>query len=377
MTKTDDVKNGDTIDGLPASGWLTAIVDSSDDAIVSKNLSGTIMSWNKGAERLFGYTAEEAIGRHISLIIPDNRIQEEDMILGRIRSGRRVEQFETVRVRKDGKLVDVSLAISPVKDVSGRVVGASKIARDVSRRKQYEEQLRAFAEELESKVQARTLQLRELSARLLEAQDEERRRIARDLHDSAGQMIAALSLSLAIITQHSGGNIELAQAAEQCEELVRGLSKEIRTLSYLLHPPLLDEAGLSGAVAVYVQGVVERSGLKIDLNVREDFGRLPEDLETAIFRIVQEALTNIHRHSGSKTAQIQLDRQGDRIALTIEDQGVGMPAEKLAEIQAQGSGVGIAGMRERVRHLHGEMTIQSDHNGTKVSVNLPVVASDI
>src|SRR5579862_9653173 len=134
------------------------------------------------------------------------------MILRRIRAGMRVEQFETVRARKDGTLVDVSLTISPVKDVSGRVVGASKIARDISDRKQYEEQLRALAEELESKVQSRTLQLRELSARLLEAQDEERRRIARDLHDSVGQVVTALSLSLAVITQHSNDGIDLAPA---------------------------------------------------------------------------------------------------------------------------------------------------------------------
>ena len=360
------------VDALPPSGWLTALVDSSADAIISKNLSGTIMSWNKGAEQLFRYTAEEAIGRHISLIIPDDRMQEEEMILRRIRAGMRVEQFETVRARKDGTLVDVSLTISPVKDVSGRVVGASKIARDISDRKQYEEQLRALAEELESKVQSRTLQLRELSARLLEAQDEERRRIARDLHDSVGQVVAALSLSLAVITQHSNDGIDLAPAVKQCEELVRELSKEIRTVSYLLHPPLLDEVGLSGAIAFYVQGLAERSGLKIELNIREDFGRLPKDLETAIFRIMQEALTNIYRHSGSKTAEIQLERQGERVALTIEDQGVGMPAEKLAEIQAQGSGVGIAGMRERVHHLNGVMTIQSDQKGTKVSVSLPI-----
>ena len=377
-----------------AAGLLAAIVDSSDDAIVSKNLDGIIMSWNPGAERIFGYTAEEAVGQHISLIIPPDRRNEETMIMERLKRGERVDHFETVRMRKDGTSLDVSLTISPLKDRHGRVVGASKVGRDITERKvaqeelrSSEERLRNLANGLENQVRVRTHQLeqrnaevldqseqlRELSSRLMRTQDDERRRIARDLHDSAGQVVTALGLQLASITQHSL-KPQVRKAAQESLELVRQLSKEIRTVSYLLHPPLLDEIGLSGAIRWFIEGLAERSGLKIELLIPKDFGRLPDDLEVAVFRIVQECLTNIHRHSGSETATIRLSNNGNNISLEIQDEGKGIPAEKLTEIQAQRSGVGIAGMRERVRHLKGVMNVQSNSKGTKISVTIPITA---
>ena len=189
-----------------AIGLLAAIVDSSDDAIVSKTLDGVITSWNAGAERLFGYTASEAVGQHISLIIPVDRRDEETVIIERIKRGERIEHFDTVRIRKDKTLLDISLTISPVRDASGKIVGASKIARDITQRKQIErslreseERYRTLADALDTQVQFRTQELerrnselRDLSGRLLESQDVERRHIARELHDSAGQTLAAL-----------------------------------------------------------------------------------------------------------------------------------------------------------------------------------------
>jgi PAS domain S-box-containing protein len=374
-----------------ATGMLAAIVDSSDDAIISKNLDGTITTWNKSAERIFGYTAEEAIGRQITMIIPPDRMDEERTILERLRRGERVDHFETVRVRRDGTPLDISLTISPVKDGDGRIVGASKVGRDFTERKRAQEELRASEERLrvlaiglENKVRVRTHQLeqrneevlqqseqlRELSSRLLQTQDDERRRIARDLHDSAGQVVTALGMHLASITQRAL-KPEVRKAAQESLEMVRELSKEIRTVSYLLHPPLLEENGLSGAIQWYIQGLTERSDLKIDLHIPKDFGRLSDDTEVAVFRIVQECLTNIHRHSGSKTATIRLSNDGTDVSLEIQDEGKGIPAEKLAGIQTQRSGVGIAGIRERVRHLNGVMNIQSNSKGTKVSVTIP------
>jgi len=221
-------------------------------------------------------------------------------------------------------------------------------------------------------VLEQTDELRELSRRLQQTQDEERRRIARDLHDSAGQIITALGMSLASITRRAGSNAEISKTAEEGHEMVRQLSKEIRTLSYLLHPPLLDETGLSDAIQWYMQGLAERSGLKIELDIPKNFGRLPEDMEVAIFRIVQECLTNIHRHSGSKTAAIRLSLNAGNVYMEIQDDGTGMSAEKLAALRTQHSGVGITGMRERVRHLKGAMDIQSNPKGTKISVTFPV-----
>ncbi len=368
-----------------AIGLLAAIVDSSDDAIVSKMLDGTITSWNASAERLFGYIESEAVGQHISLIIPVDRRDEETVIIERISRGERIEHFDTVRIRKDGKLLDISLTISPIRDANGRVVGASKIARDITERKQIEralreseERYRTLADALDTQVKFRTQELerrnselRELSGRLLQSQDMERRHIARELHDSAGQTLAALGMKLAQLAQDAKNNpARLAKDIEDAEGLVQHLTQEIRTTSYLLHPPLLDEVGLASALSWYVQGLKERSGLDVDLRIPENFERLPDDTELVIFRIVQESLTNVHRHSRSKTASIRVGREGDKIIVEVQDQGRGMSPEKLAEIQSQGSGVGISGMRERLRHFNGELLVESNGTGTKIFATL-------
>jgi PAS domain S-box-containing protein len=390
-TQEDDRKQN-----MRASNLLAAIVDSSDDAILTKNLDGIITSWNKGAERLFGYRGEEAVGKHIFLIIPEDLRNEEAEIIRRLKRGERVDHFETKRLRKDGVLIDLSLTISPVKDSMGNIVGASKVARDIGESKrieralrQSEEKLRTLADGLEIQVRARTIeleqrnsdileqaeQLRELSNRLLTTQEDERRHIARELHDSAGQIIAALGMNLASLNQYAGKNPVLAKSLEDTQNLVQQLNREIRTTSYLLHPPLLDENGLSQAIQWYMQGLKERSGLDIKMFVPDDFGRLPADLELAVFRIVQESLTNIHRHSGSKTGTIRLSRDADGIAVEIRDYGKGLSPEKLAQIRTHRTGIGLTGMRERVRHYHGQMDFQSNGNGTTISVNFPVTVT--
>jgi PAS domain S-box-containing protein len=370
-----------------AIGLLAAIVDSSDDAIVSKTLEGIITSWNTAAERLFGYTASEAVGQHISLIIPVDRRDEETFIIERIKRGERIEHFDTVRVHKDKATLDVALTISPVRDASGKIVGASKIARDITQRKRIERELReneeryrTLAGALETQVQFRTQELerrnsdlRDLSGRLLESQDVERRHIARELHDSAGQTLAALGMQLARISEDAKGNpAQLAKDVQEAEELVQHLSQEIRTTSYLLHPPLLDENGISSALSWYVQGLSERSSLAIDLKVPDNLGRLPSEMELLIFRLVQECLTNIHRHSGSRTAVIRIERKDGNVYVEVQDQGRGMSPERLTEIQSQGTGLGIRGMRERVRHFCGDLAIESNGSGTKVYATLPL-----
>jgi PAS domain S-box-containing protein len=379
------------------NNWLASIVDSSDDPIISKNLDGTITSWNQAAERVMGYSAAEAIGRHIMLIIPDERHSEEAGILDRIKRGESVEHFETVRRRKDGSLVDLSLTISPVKDSSGRVVGASKIARDITVTKslervtrENEDQLRALAASLEDQVRARTTelversvemeqqaeQLRALSTQLLASQDDERRRIARELHDSAGQIIAALGMNLAGVETHAKFNPPLSSALEDTQDLLRQLNREIRTTSYLLHPPLLDETGLPGALHWYIDGIKKRSGLDVELLVAENFERLPADVELTLFRIVQESLTNIHRHSGSERATIRITRDAGSVQLEVQDYGKGMPSESAPASGVRPRiGVGMMGMRERVRHIGGKMTVESGPKGTTVCVKLPVPAT--
>ena len=346
---------------------LAAIVESSDDAIVSKNLNGIITSWNAGAEHIFGFTAGEAIGQSITIIIPPELRDEEREILRRLRSGERVEHFETIRQTKHGMRRHVSLTISPVRDAQGRIVGASKIARDITDRKQIELVLKEA----------------ELSGRLLQLQDEERRRVARELHDGVGQLLAALGMNVAAIAQEKA---KLSAAAARCVDengaLVEQALTEIRTLSHLLHPPFLDEVGLVSALEEYVDGFGKRSNLCVTLDLPAKMRRLPREYEICLFRIVQECLTNIHRHSGSATAQIRLSRIPGEIHLDVADQGRGIDPETQVKFFAgKGTGVGLQGMRERVRKLGGALQIQSNGNGTSVLVILPlqdqaVVASD-
>ncbi|MGB7131824.1 MAG: PAS domain S-box protein, partial [Candidatus Sulfotelmatobacter sp.] len=377
-----------------ATALLAAIVDSSDDAIVSKNLDGVITSWNKGAERLFGYTAAEATGKHITLIIPEDRREEEVGILRKLRNGQRIDHFETVRKHKDGTLLDISVTISPVKDESGRIIGASKVARDIGHRKRAEadlrrseEQLRKLSETLDAEVRARTReledrnteislqaeQLRELSWRVARAQEEERRHVARELHDSAGQTLTVLSINAAqLVDEAEGSAPDLAKRGRELQALIQQLHREVRTASYLLHPPLLDEAGLASALNWYVQGLTERSGLSITLDIPNNFGRLSGDMELVIFRLVQECLTNIHRHSGSKTAAIRVLNDGENVRVQVTDEGIGIPPELLAKVQTGGSGVGIRGMQERLRQFRGAMEIVSNGSGTSVIARIPV-----
>jgi PAS domain S-box-containing protein len=483
---------------------LAAVVQSSDDAIVTKDLNGIITSWNTSAQRIFGYTEEEVLGKPITILIPPELQSEEKEILSRLKSGQRIEHFETVRFAKGGERVLVSLTVSPVKDASGKIVAASKVARDITRTKQVEDALReseqrmrfclqaahvgtwewdmqtgdvhwsenmeeihgqqagSFSrtfedflrgvreedrqrvqqaiqqalhgdgkyhveyrqikadgtlawmeahgkviydssnlpqsmmgvcrdiserklseaalkeahEQLEARVRERTSELnraqerlRMLSVRLLRSQDDERRRIARELHDTAGQLLVALTLTLVPVEEAlRRNNPELAKQITASLGLVDELSRDLRTMSHLLHPPLLDEAGLHSAVRWYVEGFAERSKIRVDLQLDPEVGRLPGELETAVFRIVQECLTNIHRHSESNSASIAITRDVNHIKLEIRDRGKGMP------VPTPRAGIGIQGMRERARQMGGALEIHSSDDGTRVTATFSVDA---
>lgn len=361
-----------------STALLAAIVDSSDDAIVSKTLDGIITSWNKSAQQMFGYTADEAVGKHVTLIIPRDRWDEEADIISRLRRGERVDHFQTIRRRKDGSLVDVSLTISPVKDSSGHIIGASKVARDITAQvratealRDSKEEFRRLSQSLDSQVRSRTRELQELSWQIMRARDEERRHIARELHDSAGQSLAVLAMEIDQLLQKASSRHELIPDIEQIRETVRQLHSEIRTTSYLLHPPLLDESGLQAAVSWYAAGLTERTGVPIDVDISDALGRLPRDLELVLFRFVQEGLTNIHRHASAKRAWIVISRSESQVTAAVRDDGTGMSPNRLNQVRSGGSGVGIRGMRERIRQFQGSMQIDSDPTGTRVAVAIP------
>ena len=250
-----------------------------------------------------------------------------------------------------------------------------------------EGRFRSLSQTLEQEVQARTQELeeknadlerqsellRELSHDLFRTQDEERRHIARELHDSAGQLLAALGMSLdQAVREAERAAPTVAKRLEEVLGMVQRLNREIRTTSYLLHPPLLDEGGLSIALRLYSEGLNERSEIAVALDIPEDFERLASNLELTIFRVVQECVTNIHRHSGSKTAFIRVSRDSENIRAEIKDEGRGIPPERLAVIQSGISGLGVRGMRERLREFGGALNIESDGSGTRVLITIPV-----
>ncbi len=295
--------------------------------------------------------------------------------------------------RKDGIYRWHLSRAQAMRDAEGNVLLWIGSNTDIDDQKRTEEtlheneaRLRTLADTLETQVRVRTKeleqrntevlrqseQLRELSHRLIQTQDQERRHIARELHDSAGQVLTALGMNLARVVEHAKRNApDLAKEAEESQQLVQQLSQEIRTTSYLLHPPLLDEMGLPEALRWYIQGLKERSRLDITLTIADDFGRLSDEMELVIFRLVQECLTNVHRHSGSKKATLRITRETESVSLEVKDEGNGISPQRLREIQSEGSGLGIRGMRERVRRLYGNMNVESN-GGTIVSFRFPV-----
>jgi signal transduction histidine kinase len=239
-----------------------------------------------------------------------------------------------------------------------------------------EEELRQSRAELESLVERRTSTLRQLSLRLLQTQDNERRRIARELHDGIGQYLASLKMNLDQL-QHCDGAKERTDLFSECLQTVERCTTDTRTMSYLLHPPLLDEVGFASAAQWYVDGFAQRSGIQTKLNLPPQLNRLAALVELTLFRILQESLTNVHRHSSSSVVEIQLTVDAEKVALTVTDFGKGMPDGALRKFRGSGTnmGVGLSGMRERLADLDGRLDIRSDASGTTVLATIPLRAA--
>lgn len=335
---------------------FAAIVESSSDAIMSVDAKRRILSWNVGAQRVFGYTAEEAIGQDVSILAPPERREELKEIWKIVRNGEAVVNFETVRVRKDGTLIDVSLTISPIKDASGAVVATSAIVRDITEHKREKEERE------------------ELLRRLVTAQEEERHRIARELHDQMGQYLAALMIGLKLLgnslESHPSANSNIAQL----QELTLSFSQEMRRLALELRPSALDDLGLQTALINYLDEWSERYKIKIDFHSNGlNKQRLPLEIETTLYRVIQEALTNIQKHSQARRVSIILENRKGRVMAVLEDNGVGFDVEAALNAPAAERRLGLRGMRERVEAVGGTFEIESTPDvGTTIVARIPV-----
>lgn len=374
---------------------LAAIVESSDDAIISKTLDGVITSWNRGAEKLFGFTAAEAVGQHIFLIIPEDRHAEEAIVLAALRRGEKIDHFETVRVTKDGRRVPISLTVSPLEDPHGNIIGASKVARDITDRMRAEEALKHAHDALEERVRERTAELSainealrfeiarrhrteqerlQLLTRLVLAQEDERRRIARELHDQLGQQLTALRLTLEMLTSQSVAGSEFRVQVETLQQLARQLDEDVAFRVWELRPTALEELGLRAALTNYLHRWSAHFGIPARLHATQSRDEpLTAELETMLYRLAQEALNNVAKHARADRVDVVLERSSENVSLIIEDNGVGFDSS-----QTSGAGLGLIGMRERASLAGADLQIESTPGrGTTVFVRIPTAARAI
>ena len=457
---------------------FAALVESSDDAIIGKTIGGIITTWNKGAEQLYGYQAEEVIGIPISLLAPPEFSGDFHEIRAKLWRGETVKNYETVRQRKDGVRINVSLTVSPVKDLEGRVVGSSAIAHDISERKRQEAALReseerfrlmadsapaliwmtgtdklctffnqgwlrftgrsmeqelgegwtagvhtddlercldTYSEAFDARVdfemeyrlrrfdgdyrwildcgvprfgsdgtfcgyigscvditerKLSEMSLRELSGRLIQAQEEERARIARELHDDISQRMALLSVDLERFEQGmSDLSSEAREQLHNMSELASEVASDLHNLSRQLHPARLDLLGLVAAVGHYCREVSKKQDLRVEFVHRDVGAHIPKDVSLCLFRIVQETLQNVVKHGRTLEAKVEMSGHKDGIDLCISDTGAGF---NLKSAEARG-GLGLISMRERLRLIGGRLTLESAPlHGTRISVHVPL-----
>ena len=329
-----------------------------DYAIFLLTPAGEVATWNPGAQRIKGFKPEEIIGKHFRTFYPkeaqDAHIPEEELKVAAA-TGR--FEDEGWRIRNDGSRFWASVIITAIHSPQGELLGYGKVTRDLTERKRSEERLR------------------ELSHSLLKLQDQERGRLGRELHDTVGQFLAAAKMSIdGLASDPPADPADLSTQLTDCAHNIERALREVRTISYLLYPPMLEEMGLASAMRWHLEGFSKRSGIAVERHI-EELGRLSTDVELALFRIFQESLTNLHRHSGSKSAEVHLGRGDHQVFLKIKDQGKGLPPH-LANSDASlaSAGVGIRGMHERMRQVGGTLSLSSDPSGTTVRACVPLAA---
>lgn len=342
-------------------------VDSVQDyAIFMLDPEGNVLTWNAGAQRIKGYNASEIVGRNFSCFYTPEDIQlgKPQQLLHEAVGKGRVE-YEGWRVRKNGSRFWANVVLTAVRDLDGTLLGFGKVTRDLTERMRAQRALQESNEKLGQSERS----LRELSLYLLRAQDEERRLIGREMHDSLGQILSVLKMKIDAATASEGN---LSSQLSECSELVEKAVKEVRTVSYLLYPPMLEEMGLGSAIPWYLEGFSKRSGINVSHDIPENFGRLHRDVELALFRVLQEGLTNVHKHSGSSTAAVHLTRTPEKAILELTDHGNGFTRANSQNSNVRQHGVGLRGMDERLRQLGGDLHVTSGPAGTQLKASVPL-----
>ncbi len=353
------------------------LLDLANDAIIELDArDDTVKYWNRGAEQLYGWSQSEAMGQHIHALLRTvfpTSLEETKAEL--IRHGN--WQGELIHTTRDGSQIYVASHWTLREKTRRDSVSWLEINRDISERKKTEQELQKVHGELENRVAKRTAELaqsnellRLLSLRLLRTQDQERRRIARELHDSVGQYLAGISMTLESLKAGADFPPSLTHKIEEATRCTEACISEVRTMSHLLHPPLLEELGLASAARWFVEGFAARSGIRTDIRIPEELTRLGDEVEIVLFRVLQESLTNIYRHSGSKTAIVEIATDSRQVWLEVRDRGngSGQPSREFRP------GMGITGMRERVKDIGGILEIASDHTGTRVRAVIPLAS---
>jgi len=349
---------------------LDAIVRTAPDIIFSRQPNGIRDYLSDRFYEYSGAPMGSAVGMGWwDYVHPDDRERSQQRWLACVQSGENYEVEYRMR-GKDGDYRWFRARAVPIRDPIGKVIKWYGTCSDIHDSKLVEHSIRDNAAELEKMVDDRTAALRRLSVRLMTAQDEERRRIARDLHDGLGQDLAVAKIVLARVPKHSTSESDKQSSIDACDIIDHAI-QQVRSISHLLHPPLLDEVGLLSALRWYLEGLEERSGIETYLDVQpSSFTRLTLDLETAIFRIVQEALTNVFRHSEARKVWIGLTQTEDSTVITVRDDGKGI-GKKIAELQPESVGIGIGGMKQRAKEFGGELRLTNAQPGTLVELVVP------
>jgi PAS domain S-box-containing protein len=351
LTLEDITERKESVEKITRQSALIGLVH---ETIIVRDLDGKILSWNRGAEEMYGWKNDEALGRNtrdiLKTVFPKPWAEVEAELK---RSG--TWEGELTQNARDGSIRRVDSRWALLQE-EGKVPVILEINSDITELKRSEQELR------------------QLSGRILRLQDEERRRIARELHDSTGQKLSAIKMTLDSLAQGTDGKSKTSKSVTEATRLLDSSIQEIRTLSQLLHPPDLELAGLIPAAQTLTHGFSQRSGIPVEFQAPPDFGRHGQEVELALYRVIQESLTNIHRHAGATKVKVSASRMPDAVAFEISDDGKGMPHTGNGQPLDDETtvGVGIAGMKERLAHLKGSLEISTGSKGTVIRATVPL-----